>query len=138
VKLDLRDIQSFSELLDNPSNNVAAVVRHLTFEWASFIPESEQRAVLKRFSDLTAHLRMVKFLRLSQMSWAACSPAILQNTLSNLGMVEVLELNSVTVWGLDQAVGIICAFPLLKALSLDGFMWTDYWLNNSDVHLPLH
>jgi hypothetical protein len=123
VKLGPTNIQSFSELLENP-NNVAFVVSHLTvitFEWLNAKAKTHgEKTVLPRLPGLTAHLRMVKTLALSQISWEHCSPEILQNTLFNLGRVEALELTSITVRGLDEAVYILCAFPLLKTLSLDG------------------
>lgn len=143
VKIGSQNIQSFSKLLENPSNNVALVVRHLTvvtFEYMGYDNGQESSnkfergavTVLQRLPDLTAHLHMVKSLTLARMSWAECSPEILQNALSNLGMVEALELDRVIVRGRDAAVGVICAFPLLKTLSLNCFVWNDHLLDDSD------
>jgi len=47
----------------------------------------------------------------------------LRDTLSNLGGVDALELDTVIVRGLAEAVEILCAFPLLKSISLDSLIW---------------
>jgi hypothetical protein len=66
---------------------------------------------------------MLKSLFLSEINWTLCSAGILRDTLANLGGIEVLELNAVNFRGLDEAVEILCAFPLLKSVSVVRFGW---------------
>ena len=125
------DIESFSELLRDPCNNIALVVQHLTaigFDWRHYPLESAESAsttILHTLPGVTAHLPMVKFLALFRINLTLCSPEILQSTLSNLSGIEALELELVEVRGLDEAVELLCAFPLLKTLSLESFYWTN-------------
>lgn len=122
-----RNIASFSELLEYPLNNIAFVVQLLAiwpFDLAdSNFPNIGATVVLPILPSLTAHLHSVKSLSLSRMDWTWCSVEILRDTLSNLGGVDALELDTVIVRGLAEAVEILCAFPLLKSISLDSLIW---------------
>jgi hypothetical protein len=55
---------------------------------------------------------------------------MLKLVLSNLRRtLEALELTSVTVRGLDEAIYVISTFPHLQSLSLDSFGWKEYPLD---------
>jgi hypothetical protein len=127
VTLRPSNILSFTKLLEYPLNNIAPVVRHLAVEL-----ETDENniilgasLVLPLLPSITAHLRLIRSLSLAQIDWSQCSPEILQNTLSNLGGVEALELNRVAVRGPEGAVDLLCAFPLLKGISIDDLSYSD-------------
>jgi len=125
VTLRPSNILSFTKLLEYPLNNIAPVVRHLAVEL-----DTDKKTilgaslVLPLLPSITAHLRMIKSLSLARIDWSQCSPEILQNTLSNLGGVETLELNRVTVRGPEGAVDLLCAFPLLKGISINSLNYS--------------
>lgn len=126
VKLTSENLSSFNELVNYPSNNITFVVRHLAIEFGLFIFGSECREqMISDFPillNITARLRMVKFLSLKWIDWRLCSPNILQDMLSNWGGVETLELHQVVFMNSEKAINFICGFPLLNSLSLDILM----------------
>lgn len=123
VILHPKNIESFSEILENPSNNVALVVQHLTIGSSSNCQPDGSTKFMETLSELTAHLQMVKSLVLCGLNLDGHSHEILRQTLSNLCKVETLELAGVVVCGLKEAVDVTCAFPLLKTLSMGMFRY---------------
>ena len=61
---------------------------------------------------------MVTSLSLAQINLTQCSPEVLQNILSNLDSVDTLELKSIDIHNIEEAAAFICAFPLLKSISV--------------------
>src|ERR1700735_1473632 len=112
AKVTLRpsNILSFTKLLEYPLNNIAPVVRHLAVKLETDGNNTILGAslVLPLLPSITAPLRMIMSLSLARIDWSQCSPEILQNTLSNLGGVEALELNRVAVRGPEGAVDLLC------------------------------
>lgn len=137
AKVTLRpsNILSFTKLLEYPLNNIAPMVRHLAVELETDKENTILGAslVLPLLPSITAHLRMIKSLSLARIDWSQCSPEILQNTLSNLGVVETLELNRVAVRGPEGAVDLLCAFPLLKGISIDHLLYSDGYHHSSTL-----
>lgn len=133
ITLSINSIRSFAELLQNPFNNVALMVRHLTVAphpapYGASVDEkrrAQSAAIFGILPRVTTYLHAIKSLGLHDLDLTsyACPPEILQFILSNLSGVEELELSSLKVCGLQDAIDIICAFPLLRSLSLDAFGW---------------
>lgn len=120
VTLRTDNILSFYKLLECPLNNITPMVRHLTITTFPEISTSEE-GVMQILPSLVARLRMVTSLSLHGMTWPLRSHEVLRATLSNLGNVEALELRFVAVYGIHEAVDVLCAFPLLKSISLLNF-----------------
>ena len=107
---------SFSKLLNNPSNNITPMVQHLVL---STVEICRSITVLLLLPTITTHLPVVTSLSLAQIDLTQCPPEILQKTLSNLGNVEALELKHIAIDDIEEAAAFICAFPLLKSISVD-------------------
>lgn len=126
--------QSFIELLISPLNNISHIVRHLTCALEQKDAQADVHArgelsteVLMMIPDITHLARAIKSLTLRHLDWSQYTPANLRLILSNLkNCLEALELTSVTIYGLDEAITVISAFPRLKSLSLNRFGWSEY------------